>query len=536
MRLNFHWHTYQYFPYEQKLAHRELVKLMGNEPIPRTYGFSVDSSGEWKTHAYRTTYFREVIAEDGSRVIPLQAALEASANGEVQFGSRSEDMHVSLRRQSTRYSAHGIHEYRGKFNPQIVRVIGNILGLRPEDWLLDPFCGSGTSLLEAAHLGWNAIGVDLNPLAIEIALAKITAMQIQPKVLRVQTEKLSQLLRKKFANISLAHPFSQHQMREIDAEHWEDQLPNLGFLRKWFRESVLVQLSVILDEISRVSSEEVQLIIRVFLSDILRKVSLQDPGDLRIRRRKSAPKNAPAISIFIDSMTRKVERILKAREHIPVTATIQDAVSGDSRCCATAVKAHPEARTMQQFDAAITSPPYATALPYINTQRLSLALLGLVSSGELHATQKSLIGSREISANERLSIEAAMETNANQLPSECMSFCIELKKSVDKDNDGFRRQNKPALVYKYLSDMAPVFAEVHQLLRKGACFVLIIGQNKTRLGGRWHTIDNSRLLTLLAEDRGFELLESIELNTYQRFDMHRLNSIRSENMIVLRAM
>ncbi len=46
------------------------------------------------------------------------------------------------------------------------------------------------------------------------------------------------------------------------------------------------------------------------------------------------------------------------------------------------------------FDAAITSPPYATALPYIDTQRLSLIWLGFASPKEVKVLENNLIGSR----------------------------------------------------------------------------------------------------------------------------------------------
>src|SRR5205814_1650952 len=73
--------------------------------------------------------------------------------------------------QPTRYSAHGLHDFRGKFNPQIVRAIGNLLALDEGACVLDPFCGSGTTLLEGAHIGWNVAGVDLNPLVVLISFA-----------------------------------------------------------------------------------------------------------------------------------------------------------------------------------------------------------------------------------------------------------------------------------------------------------------------------------------------------------------------------
>jgi site-specific DNA-methyltransferase (cytosine-N4-specific) len=173
----FYWRKYRYLPYEQSLARRELETLSGEQPQEFSGGLEIDGAIP-TTSALQTTYFSEVSFNDGTGLVPLQAKLETSSNGATKTNSPK-----SAQRQSTRYSSHGLHEYRGKFNPQVVRVLGNILGLQSGDWLIDPFCGSGTSLLEARHSQWNAVGIDRNPLAIEIAKAKLASITISDEYL-----------------------------------------------------------------------------------------------------------------------------------------------------------------------------------------------------------------------------------------------------------------------------------------------------------------------------------------------------------------
>uniref|UniRef100_UPI0018E217E8 hypothetical protein n=1 Tax=Kamptonema formosum TaxID=331992 RepID=UPI0018E217E8 len=231
---------------------------------------------------------------------------------------------------------------------------------------------------------------------------------------------------------------------------------------------------------------------------IVRQVSLQEPADLRMRRRKSSPENAPAIPLFLAAVTDKVGAVMAARQHITEVPAVQEALLGDSRSCAGVVRGH----FSQRFNAAITSPPYASALPYIETQRLSLVLLGLIGGDEIRETERSLIGSREISVGERLQLEGEMLRNESRLPYDCWVRCQELRGAIDTSRDGFRRQNVPALLYKYLADMAVMFGEVGELLGAGAPFALVVGRNKTVLGGRSFTIDTPDLLALLAVDRG----------------------------------
>ena len=530
MKINFYWHSYKYLPYERILAERELEALFNSVPVPHSDGFTIEvDRQDWQKIAKRVTYFHEAVGDDGKRVIPNQVLLEASANGNSQAQKDISSIPV-LTRQSTRYSAHGIHEYKGKFNPQIVRAIGNLLNLSPGNWILDPFCGSGTTLLEALHNGWNAVGLDINPLGVEIAKAKIAAFRISPDRLQMRSADLIEDL-SCWANLNFNSSFDNHQMRQIGGEEWENALPNLEYLQSWFVPSVLVQLSAILQSIAKTSDFEMQRIFRIILSNIVRDVSLQEPDDLRIRRRKSPPQNMPAIPLFIDTLQSWVNTFLKSRQHFAsIPESIQYVILGDARDAVTYVDSF---SGKLKFDAVITSPPYVTALPYIDTQRLSLALLGLISASDIRKTEQKLIGNREITNQQRKIWEAALQGNLYDLPKECWQFCHELLTAVDARKDGFRRQNKPALIYQYFSEMSQVFAQVNRLLRPGARFVLVVGPSRTTLGGHQFVIDTPYWLGSIAERHGFRKIEILKLNTYQRYALHRANSIRTEVMLVL---
>ena len=72
----------------------------------------------------------------------------------------------------TGYATHGLFPYRGKYHPQMVKAIINIIGLKPCETLLDPMMGSGTACLEASLVGVNAVGIDASPFCVLMATGK----------------------------------------------------------------------------------------------------------------------------------------------------------------------------------------------------------------------------------------------------------------------------------------------------------------------------------------------------------------------------
>src|SRR2546426_10359612 len=73
----------------------------------------------------------------------------------------------------TGYATHGLFPYRGKFHPQMIKGLLNVMGLKPDDTVLDPMMGSGTVLLEAKLMGIKSVGFDDRPLCRIITQAKL---------------------------------------------------------------------------------------------------------------------------------------------------------------------------------------------------------------------------------------------------------------------------------------------------------------------------------------------------------------------------
>ena len=517
-------HDYQYFPYEQHLAALEVERLLRAKPQRRNGSLHVETSNGIDLKVLqRLTYFRDVVVAGKGSITPHQAQMEASA---TKHGNPNQ-----LSRQQTRYSAHGLHEYRGKFNPQMVRVVTNLLGVNAGERIWDPFCGSGTVLLEAHHQGFDAMGVDLNPLAIEIANAKLSAIEADPSLLKSATDMLIGQVKVRAKRITEGTPDNETTEKEI-GRNWLERFPCPDYLLRWFPIPVLAQLAVILDSIDEVAPDKLRSVFLIIMSDILRSVSWQDPGDLRTRRRSDLAPTYPAIEVFVSALQSRINKVLAAREHVSSHPGWQSAFLGDSG------DTNSLPRAAQRFLAegvgcVLSSPPYATALPYIDTCRLSIALLGLATVQEIRRLDSSLVGSREIQTQERLSLEEAIEDNTHNVAEGVRQLCRALKEAYDPNRDGFRRRNTPAVVYRYFAGMTRVMAMAEKYLTKGGRLAFIVGPNRTSLGGVTHLIDTPALLAVTGTHVGLELRHMHKLNAYSRYDVHSHNSIREEQLLVM---
>lgn len=487
------WHAYRYYPYERQLALREAKALLGVVPLETSDG--VELLGNFDAGAAdRLVYFSQIHDRRVTRET-VQAQLERAAT-------------AGRNRQATRYSAHGLHEYKGKFNPQVAKAILNIFGIRRGDHILDPFCGSGTTLVEAVQLGAEASGFDINPLAVLLANAKLAS-------LRVPADELSSIL-------------SALVSRWKRIKRWpavREKSPTIDYLQKWFDPDVLAMIEKIRSDILESSGDHAGILLTV-ASNLLRDYSQQDPNDLRIRRRSDPIPETPFWQVMVAKAEEFIGKLASAQHVLGTDLPIGRAIELDVGAAGNAPATH-------LFDAAITSPPYAMALPYVDTQRLSLVWLRLVTPDALLPLEAALIGSRETRGSDKRDWQARLDENGAGIPKEQYEYCRKLARSLSP-TDGFRRKAVPILLYRYFAMMRGSFEAVASRLAPGAPYALIVGHNHTVLGGIRYDLDTPRHLADLAASVGWEIEELIPLQTYQRYGYHQSNAVNAETLILLR--
>jgi site-specific DNA-methyltransferase (cytosine-N4-specific) len=263
----------------------------------------------------------------------------------------------------TQYLTHNLHRYSGKFIPQIARQAIEYISA-PEDTILDPYMGSGTTLLEAALVGRRSIGVDLNPLAVLIASAKVRPVD-EPRL---------RSLVEHFRNLTGGLDAAPGQLTLLPDERTEalleeanrDEKRHDPWYTKWFNPEVLLQLLVLHRAIAALSDADCSRIAMVAFSDILRRCSNAHssyPNVMFVKRSVRRPLPAKP---FMQSLERCVEMVASLSS------------SGVDRCPpevrlgnATALQLEDES-----VDAVVSHPPYIGSVPYAEYGLLSLVWLG----------------------------------------------------------------------------------------------------------------------------------------------------------------
>jgi site-specific DNA-methyltransferase (cytosine-N4-specific) len=489
------WHRYKYYPYEKELALREIKSLLQPDRVDVADDGVHVYRPKTPKQADRLAYFSTV--SHVAPTVPTKQGLFERVDGNGPS------------RQSTRYSVHGLHDYKGKFNPQVVKSMLNIFGAKPGQLALDPFCGSGTSLIECAHLGIASVGIDINPLAVFVANAKLDALATP------STELLTAAM-----DCLRAAKRSRERFKASDERG--------DYLRSWFAKDYLSEIERLRSAIASSTSKSAHVLLSI-ASNLLRDYSMQEPSDLRIRRRKSPYPESPFFDAFEKASRAFCAKLADTQATTGVIVHRSRAVQCDSRS-GTQNAGLPNTL----FDVAVTSPPYATALPYIDTQRLSLVWLGLVPPSEILTLEAELVGSREIRGQKKVLLLSALETNNAALPDHEVEFCRRLQKAL-KPTDGFRRQLVPRLLYRYFADMNRSFGIVRALMKDKAKFGLIVGGNHTVLGGTRFDINTPAHLASIAGRSGWSHVESVPLQTYQRFGLHAANATTTEALLILQA-
>ena len=270
-------------------------------------------------------------------------------------------------RERTKH-VHRLHPYLGKFVPQLVQALLERY-VRPGGRVLDPFAGSGTTLVQALESAYDAVGVDI---------AAFNALLISVKTREHDLDTLAA------------------DVRDVAGRLGASSERPTGFVREWFAPQAAAELLHFRSLIPEYGSQDV---LRVVLARAARSARLTTHFDLDFPR---APQQGEYWCHKHRRTCRPVESARKfLTRYLADTAARIGAFADvrDHRCAA--VVLHGDARELElggAYDAVITSPPYPGLIDYHEQHRYAYELLGLDDRRE-----------RELGAAARGTSRAAVE-------------------------------------------------------------------------------------------------------------------------------
>jgi site-specific DNA-methyltransferase (cytosine-N4-specific) len=261
-------------------------------------------------------------------------------------------------------------------------------------------------------------------------------------------------------------------------------------------------------------------------------VSWQKASDLRVRKEFNPYECGTAIKRFIEEVNGQIDRIFSYLCVLPhvVPSTPLDIRNGNA---VNVAALFPEYKG--KVDLIITSPPYATALPYIDTDRLSLIVLGLLSRKCHKDAETAMVGTREVSESGRRQAWATYEKRRAELPREISAMIDEIALHNHGDDIGFRRRNLPALLGKYFLDMLDAMRSAHALMKTGAPAYYVVGNNSTLVHDRKVDIPTDQFLYILGAVAGWKCREQIPMELLVSRDIFRGNRGSSETILCFKA-
>ena len=336
--------------------------------------------------------------------------------------------------QNKRLPVYDWYSYKHSFSRDLVIKLIKKFLLNDKDKILDPFCGSGTTLLASKEMGIPVQGIDILPLSVFISNGK--------------------LLRYDKRRIETAINEIENLLEENNADYAPNKTKK-GLLINFFRKDILDKILFIREWIEQKDDAETRYFFLTALLSILEDVSYtrKDGGFLRILKGKKIPDLKSVYLSKLYKMIRDIEFI----NNLPETDA--EAIEGDAR------------KTIfepSSFSAVIASPPYPNRHDYTRVYFLEL-IIGFINTQE------------ELKNLRYCSVQSHVEARRK--------FIAEDYNPPNTLNDILQRLGEIALPNRqiikmlegYFEDMHLVLKEIKRLLKPNGKVAFVIGD--VRYGG-----------------------------------------------------
>jgi hypothetical protein len=390
------------------------------------------------------------------------------------------------------YPSHDWYRFVLSYPPHLVREYLARFAIQPHQRVLDPFCGTGTTVVECKKHGFSAEGIEANPVA-HFACRVKTDWSMDAQSL-----------------LEIAEAVAAETRRLLEAQGINDDAHSVLFAHNTPPSTALLDLSpeakalLLKDSISPLPLHKALTLLaqidahadthwRDYARLALAHVLVYSAGNLHFGPEVGIGKikiDSPVIVPWLARM-RQIASDLHALH--PLAATPTYVHHGDSRDVAHIL-------TPNSIDAVITSPPYPNEKDYTRTTRLEAVVLGFIESkAQLRAMKQGLLRSntRNVYVHDTDDAWIANFPQIHEIADTIERRRIELGK-----DSGFERMYARTTKL-YFGGMARHLAELRPFLRHGARLAYVVGDQASYLRVMIRT---GQLLADIARSLGYEVV------------------------------
>ena len=422
------------------------------------------------------------------RLATVISALLAPYQGDLES---AQARRLRSAKKTTLSLSHDLHIYKAKFFPRMVRALINIYG--PNAPIFDPYCGSGTALLEAALLGQDAIGLDIDPICKMISSSKVTPFVGQRRSVEKSLKAFRAVVLGPSHGSEFRFPDELHKKLER-----RDRIDGTAYLPE-----IVTQASALAAAVNIAADEGIAAdLIRTLASDAVTK---------KIRYRFIGVGNGRYTIELVKQplLDRLLEKIDRAVQLLDVFAELESELKiklgnitvgqGDARDSGT----WPRVPTSSFV---VTSPPYLPASSgrehYASSRALAFAVLGFKAGEDGYFDG-------QVSANELPSFDQGGE--ADRLLRYLLSDASD---NADPQRDAMRFERKAIPTALYLGDVRQFGINLSKVAKLSKLALVVADQHtfySHRRSEVEHVVDCAALYSQILDTTTLKFTEEIEL-------------------------
>lgn len=407
---------------------------------------------------------------------------------------------------------HDWYRFVYAYSDQIIIDLVDEFGIEHDDLLIDPFNGTGTTVLAAKKLGIDAIGMDTSPASVLSARSK-TNWDVDLDEFRDRRSELLTTIQPIFKQISsegnttLDSFGDSDEDEEIDLSKYDFSEPEKT-PKGWLSEKPLKKMKVLRYHVEELPDDDVTDLLRLAMIAILP----EDVGNVRFGpeatrdRKQEGDKDVYTIlKNKLDDIEQDLEKVQQAVDSGEVDPGETEVLRADARKLADSLTEESELlhgdKHNGEIDYLITSPPYPAEHDYTRNQRLELIWLGVCDdNNDLQKIKKMNI--RSHTKNIYVADDEAEQTNIREIE-KVDSIISEMEKIIEEEDiqHGFG-QYYPRVIGEYFAGMQHHLEQVYELMAPGGKAAYVVGDS----GSYWQVeVETADILGEIAEDRiGFE--------------------------------